>query len=404
MARNGGVRLAPLDALADSLEIPDSAYETASARYKDLGNWLQDDSRASSAKHQPNVYPQGSFRLGTATRPWRRDHYDLDLTCVLAEGVSADRWTQAQLKQLLGHDLEAYRRERGVHVPLDEKHRCWRLNYQDDMTFHMDIVPAVPQTSVVRARLHELMSSAGLSDHYAVEVSHHAIAITDDRHPAYRAVSVDWPRSNPEGYALWFEGRMRQADRYLRDLAQRRQLASVAELPSQLWKTPLQRSVQILKRHRDVMFERDPDVKPPSIIITTLAAKAHRGESDLGAALSSIVGTMDHHVSEVSPRVANPVNPEEDFADAWGTPEGRRLDLEGHFRRWLEQVRSDLENYIGCTTTDSAVEQADAKFGARVDQHKLEIESGSSAGAEPARSVHVIRREDVPKPWSDEEP
>lgn len=40
-------------------------------------------------------------------------------------------------------------------------------------------------------------------------------------------------------------------------------------------KTPLQRAVQILKRHRDIMFAGDED-KPVSIIITTLAAKAYQ--------------------------------------------------------------------------------------------------------------------------------
>jgi hypothetical protein len=35
-------------------------------------------------------------------------------------------------------------------------------------------------------------------------------------------------------------------------------------------KTPLQQAVQILKRHRDMMFADDPEHKPISVIITTL--------------------------------------------------------------------------------------------------------------------------------------
>lgn len=42
----------------------------------------------------------------------------------------------------------------------------------------------------------------------------------------------------------------------------------------------LQRIVQILKRHRDIMFNGDED-KPISIIITTLASRAYRGETNL---------------------------------------------------------------------------------------------------------------------------
>ena len=53
-------------------------------------------------------------------------------------------------------------------------------------------------------------------------------------------------------------------------------------------KTPLQRAVQILKRHRDIMFAGDED-KPVSIIITTLAAKAYQGDvSDFDVAKEMI--------------------------------------------------------------------------------------------------------------------
>jgi hypothetical protein len=37
--------------------------------------------------------------------------------------------------------------------------------------------------------------------------------------------------------------------------------------------------------HRDRMFENDPDGKPISVIITTLAARAYGGETDVYSAL-----------------------------------------------------------------------------------------------------------------------
>lgn len=399
LAQDTGPFITPFDALADFLEIPDSAYETASARYMDLGDWLHDASRSSSASFSPTVFPQGSFRLGTAIRPWKRDHFDLDLTCVLADGVSMDRWTQRDVKDHLGRDLEDYRRERGIREHLEEKHRCWRLNYQDAMTFHMDIVPAIPQTQVTQSQLSELMVTKGVRATDAMELARYSIAITDDRHPEYETVSYKWLKSNPEGFARWFEGRMRQAEVYLRELADRLLLKSVEALPTYLWKTPLQRSVQILKRHRDVMFEQNPDVKPPSVIISTLAARGYGGEVDLGAALRHIVETMDQHIAEASPRVPNPVNPEEDFADRWGSPEGRRLDLEGNFRRWLEQAKIDVELYGAAESADAAAEQAALKFGANVDRQVLARAVGLGAVAAPLKAVHHLRRDDVPKPW-----
>jgi hypothetical protein len=77
----------PLEALAEVIEIPDSAYKRAESRYNDLGEWFgRDDS--SCVAFGPEVFPQGSFLLGTVTRPTSDDgDYDLDLAIKLTEGI-----------------------------------------------------------------------------------------------------------------------------------------------------------------------------------------------------------------------------------------------------------------------------------------------------------------------------
>ena len=60
-------------------------------------------------------------------------------------------------------------------------------------------------------------------------------------------------------------------------LVQAGMYASVDDVPVFAWKTPLQRSIQILKRHRDVMFWNSPNLRPISMIITTLSAHALPG-------------------------------------------------------------------------------------------------------------------------------
>src|SRR6266478_5575733 len=57
-----------IQAISDGLEIPPSAYERADARYKSLGDWFGRPN-AESQKYSPHIYPQGSFRLGTVSRP-----------------------------------------------------------------------------------------------------------------------------------------------------------------------------------------------------------------------------------------------------------------------------------------------------------------------------------------------
>ena len=56
-----------------------------------------------------------------------------------------------------------------------------------------------------------------------------------------------------------------------RELVQRRLYAAVEDVPTYELKTPLQRAVQLLTRHRDVMFADNPDVAPISMILTNLA-------------------------------------------------------------------------------------------------------------------------------------
>jgi len=386
-----------IKALSEALDIPDSAYEAAASRYRDLGQWLMDESKAKSARYAPDVSLQGSFRLGTAIKPWKREDYDLDLVCTLRSGVTKENCSQEVLKRLLGADLETYREERRISEPLEEKHRCWRLYYQDHQKFHMDSTPGIPQSVDTRRLLHERMVLAGLGEDIARDAAGRAIAITDDRHPQYSVLTQDWLVSNPEGYARWFESRMKQAQQFLESRAVVENVAKVDDLPTYKWKTPLQRCVQILKRHRDVMFESNPDGKPISIIITTLAARAYQGEADLRTALGNILNKMDNFISPSHPRIPNPVNPHEDFADRWGTPEGRQLGLERNFRQWLEQARSDFHIISLSQDNEFIAEQAMTKYGVRL---KSQTQSGTMSAAPVAviapKSYHI---NDAPKPW-----
>lgn len=386
-----------INALADSLDIPDSAYEAAANRYRDLGGWLMDKAKAKTAKYSPDVSPQGSFRLGTATKPWKREDYDLDLVCTLKTGVTKDNCSQEVLKNLLGADLRAYREERGISEPLEEKHRCWRLYYQDHLKFHMDSTPSIPQSADTRQVLVEGMMRAGTAEALAQNVTEFAVAITDDRHPQYREISRNWLVSNPEGYAKWFEVRMRQAQHFLEARAMMERVAKVDDLPAYKWKTPLQRCVQILKRHRDVMFEKSADRKPISIILTTLAARAYQGEADLESAMENILASMDRVVNRTYPRVPNPVNPQEDFADRWQTPEGRRLRLEESFWEWLEQARVDFDILVSSRDQESVSSQAMQKYGTRLDEKSLpKVISAAPAILLAPKPQHIAG---AAKPW-----
>ncbi len=388
-----------IEAIAGSIEIPDSGYEAAEARYKDIGEWFGRPESMCS-RFGPHILSQGSFRLGTVIRPLDKvSAYDLDLTCKLENGISKETHTQEQLKRTVGVDVESYRLARRIAEPPEAKHRCWRLNYTDQINFHLDIVPCIPEEQIARTRIQESMLKAGSDKLLARVVASLTVSITDDRKPNYRQISTEWNISNPEGYARWFESRMRLAAALIEKRLAEARAGKIEDLPTFRWKTPLQRCVQLLKRHRDIMFRHDPDTHPISIIITTLAARAYQGETDLGEAMERILAEMGNLVHPEIPRVPNPVNPAEDFADKWYTAEGRQKRLEDNFYVWLEQAKADLVTITHSNDSDFISGQALQKLAAKLSPMALRDKLSVSASAVAfSPRVHTIK-EPPARPW-----
>ena len=306
-----------LETITEALDIPESYYELAVKRYKDIGAWLERDG-SKVASYRPEIYPQGSFLLGTVTKPISdAEEYDIDLVSELK--LQKNKISQASLKNLVGDEIKSYIRENNINSPAEERRRCWTLHYADDVQFHMDILPAIPDAELFK----QFLESRG---HSSSNWSDFAIAITDNTLPNYYQIDTDdWLCSNSRGYAAWFRSRMEiQFNAIRKSLAESIQLR-VEEVPGYKVKTPLQRTIQILKRHRDIWFNEnqsayDEKAKPLSIIITTLAAQVYDNEADLQRTLLKIVGEMSCHIKYDSNGMAlipNPVNPLENFAGEW---------------------------------------------------------------------------------------
>jgi len=379
----------------DAIEIPESAYDKAEARYRDLGEWF-DRPEAKCFDFDPHIYAQGSFRLGTVVHS---DEFDLDMGCRLRRGVTKATHTQQALKTLVQEDLEAYRQARGIKSPLEEKARCWRLPYADTLRFHLDAVPSIPEEDPEKQIIRAAMVRAGTSWELAHEVSQWAGAITDNRRPDYNHITPRWLISNSEGFAKWFESRMKLAEALMASRAQFANRAQVDDLPTQSWKSPLQFAVQILKHHRNVMFAENPESKPISVILTTLAAHAYQGEPDVENALHRILSDMGNFIQATKPRVPNPVNPAEDFADKWDDPKCRHLRLEYHFRLWFSQAQSDFKVLGETRDADFLSDALRAKLSVNIEPRNLKNRLGLGA----AHVITAPKRHQIPqnppKPW-----
>jgi len=386
-----------LDEILNKIELPDSAYEKAEARYKDIGSWLQRPESKCAAEN-PHVFAQGSFRLGTATKPlYVTEEYDLDLACNLSEGVHKGTTTQKELKDLVGGELKLYRKARNIDKSVEEKRRCWRLNYADGLSFHMDVVPCIPESAGARETLkRRMVRLTKLSESLATDVSSLAVSITDNTNKEYHIKTDDWHSSNPEGYARWFEARMRTAEGFIKEY-ETRVNASIDSMPSFKWKTPLQKAVQLLKRHRDTMFKGNEDSKPISVIITTLAGKSYDGEGDVATTVINILDAMALHINTSVPVVPNPVNPEEDFADKWYDPEYKSLHLKENFEQWLLQAQADFKAILTSNDVKKVVDASDKGLNVILQTQNVKQALGlPSASAQPIQHVES----DSPKPWA----
>jgi len=367
-----------LQHLAESLDISDLQYESAVKHYEAVGKWLSDGD-SSIAIHDPQIYPQGSFRLGTMIKPFNdTDQYDIDLVCEL-KVLRKENVSQKQLKDMVGDRLKENERYRKM---LKEGKRCWTLQYADSARFHMDILPAIPDEEI-----------NGIAREIGVDLAESAILITDrELH--------NWQRSNPVGYAEWFKERMRIQFNAKRMLLAESLKANLEEVPDYKVKTPLQRSIQILKRHRDIRFVDDQDDKPISIIITTLAARAYDNEADFLEALQNIIAKMPSLIErdeQGNALVTNPVNPLENFADKWK----KHPEKEIKFRKWLQQVQADLEAALRAGDLSDMIEGLKPCFGDRIVNQVVskafpDRASSASAVASVAPSISIPKPS---KPW-----
>lgn len=387
-----------LKGILEKIELPDGAYEKAEKRYKDIGEWFHRED-STCLEYDPLIFSQGSFRLGTAIRPDVDEEYDLDMGCNLRQGLSKVDITQEELKSLVGAELELYREARGIKEELSEKKRCWRLEYADGLRFHMDIVPCIPESETGRGVLKKRMvENSRFDDTLAQNVSELAVSITDITDPGYNVRTDDWRISNSEGYARWFETRMKTAQSIINEREMSFK-ASIDSLPYYQWKTPLQQAIQLLKRHRDTMFKDNEDSKPISVIITTLAAKAYNGESDLASAVTNILSRMGEYINDSVPLVPNPVNPAEDFADKWYDENSAKYKLKENFGKWLYQARADFKALCSKDNSQLVVEAADRGLDISLDATFVALALGLSAAViTPTKEIHASD----PKPWFDQ--
>jgi hypothetical protein len=310
-----------LDAICAELEISPAMFQLAKERYESIAAYLNEEG-SPLRRFYITIYPHGSTNLETTVKPINGAEHDVDVICRL---LVSERCPQTAFLDLIYNRLN----QRGCYT-LERKNRCVRVQYANE--FHIDITPAIPD----------------------VDLGPENILVTDKE-------IGRWKESNTKDYALWFRGiailspRISYADREVVKSFS----AGAEPLPAPKFSKPmLNRIIQLMKRHRDVMFDGDRGA-PISAIITTLAALSYEYHVRRSVFqnqiefLMAVVRDMPNFITRVGveERVPNPANPLENYADKWLRHPERRTA----FHNWHAAVVLHVAEVLGSGDTGKLV-------------------------------------------------
>jgi hypothetical protein len=356
-----------LEIICQELELTDAQIEDAKEHYEAVGQWLT----SVSTSYPALIYPQGSISLRTTVRPIGQEEYDVDLVCFV-EGLSDDT-SPTDLKRYIGDILKANGRYKDI---LEEKTRCWRLNYAKK--FHLDITPSIQNPRCTQGG--ELIPNK----------------LPDKR-------ISGWKPTNPKGYQIWFDehGKLQPRFRIEEDVFAKAR-AGIEILPEQKgFKGLLRRCVQLCKGHRNEMFNKrkDKEYAPISIILTTLVARSyhaccssatvHESELDL---LVEIVRNMHRFVEvrEVGDRryynIPNKTTQGENFAEKWNADENLALG----FFMWQKQAIGDFEKMAELSGIDEVTLHLYKSFGDSVSKRAIGRLTNAVSEARPSGLLSVV--------------
>lgn len=353
---------AVLEAVCESLELSPSQFALAKQRYEGVGACLAGS--AEPAIRRIAIYLQGSTALRTTVKPVGVNEHDVDL---VAHVPDLDiQMSPAALKKAIGDCL----RDNGNYAGLlEEMPRCWRLNYADE--FHMDITPSIPNP----------------------ECQFGGELVPDKTLKA-------WKASNPKGYKGLFEQRAK-----LTPVLRLREHAAADSIQKSVEPYPkaggfkgiLRRTVQIGKRHRDIMFVDDPDIAPLSVIVTTLASRsyewcvANRTYDNELDALFDVVGHMPDTIEmrRVEGRdqwfIWNETTKGENFAEKWN----RRPERAEAFFTWHARFCADLAELGAVRGMDHLSNKLKSLFGPRPAIEAIELVTERISTARSTGKLHV---------------
>lgn len=333
-----------------SLDISQTHYRIAVERYKAVGDYIE-KYLLDKYEIEVKIYPQGSFAIGTVVKPYdNREGYDIDLVCEIM--INKNNVTPDKIKSMVYEAIASNETYREMLDDEGEGRRCWTINYseQSGLTFHMDILPSV---------------SNDLRNY------DDTIIYTTTKRDTQQ---YEWDKTDPLGFVNWFNNVINKVSfekiylDYKTKLFESREIiyASIQDVPNELVRTKLQRTIQMLKRHRDITFDSHElkDYKPMSMIITILASKVYIDLDYNNMDLIDVINEISYELNKYCilydnnysglqlPLIKkdnnqwvinNPVIDDENLAERWNEDGGKRAKA---FFHWIKELRLDMDKLL----------------------------------------------------------
>lgn len=312
-----------LDEVCKKLQLDATRRQMVETSYNYVTNWIEDDDEFFK-NLKPELFAYGSYAIGTTTKPLSRDEFDLDFVVMVIYDYS-----KIAPEDFINRLYERLKKNKIYTGKLEKLRFCVRIKY--DRQFHLDIMPGCQ----IPNRPKKLLVPDTKRNYWAIR--------------------------NPKGYIKWFKGRF-ITDMNLLRLYESKKMDFIAKVRAAIGKTeelpqavpyefvqPLQKSVQLLKRYRDIYFEKTPELATSSIILTTLAGRFYQQEVSIYDSLDGIIQRIHGVSRNLSPRsyieITNPADDNENealkekFSDKWK----EKPELYNAFIEFIDDVRLKWE-------------------------------------------------------------
>jgi hypothetical protein len=331
-----------LERVLHACDLPDRYRKVAEEHYHEKAEHLK-KTRPFGAV-EVTIKPQGSMSMGTTVPPLNRSGQSFDIDMLIRVEQFSSQMNPKEMHRSLGRALmQGFDEAESIKLG-------WQIDYSDTEKMHVDVIPVT-----LHRQTHEETILA---------------ACDWERN--------SWKETNPEGYTRLF---LADADR-LPIFRQIRKVAlnsrnleesfanttTIEPLPDfSRFKRPLQRVVQLAKRHRDVWFstgDRKFEQRPASIVISTILWQHYKSRvadqhfGGISEILTSMAGSLvdgsilqadSASTGRMNYTLANPTlwderTKSENLVAKWNTPNGAILATA--YNNWARAFYSFVEDLL----------------------------------------------------------